>query len=194
MCYSWTGVYNTQCIIRPGYSSVSDHKQIWDYAITRQKTLQNYFFTRHLYSAQNIRNINTGSSKILESRITEYAELDGIHQDHWVQLLALHKTAPRVTPGAWDCCPKASWTLVMLGAVTTSLGSLFLCPTTLWVKILSPKYPPKSSLTQLHVVSSSPVTGHRSEDIGTCPFTSSHEDVEDPSEISPQSSPGYFIL
>lgn len=54
-------------IIRPGYSSVSGHKQTGDHSITRQKPLQNDFLTQHLYSAQNIRYVNTGSSKILDS-------------------------------------------------------------------------------------------------------------------------------
>lgn len=35
------------------------------------------------------------------SIITEYAALEGIHKDYRVQLLALLKTALRVTPCAW---------------------------------------------------------------------------------------------
>lgn len=31
-------------------------------------------------------------------------------------------------------CPNTSWTLIKLGAVSSSLGSLFLCPATLWIK------------------------------------------------------------
>lgn len=77
---------------------------------------------------------------------------------------------------------------IRLGAKTTSLGSL-------WVKILSPNTQPKSpSQSQLHAVSSSLVTGHGSEDIGTCPSTSSREDVENPNEVSPKSPPSYFYL
>jgi len=53
-------------ILRPGYSSVSDHKWNRDHVTTRQKPLQNDFLTQHLYSAQNIRYGNTGSSKILD--------------------------------------------------------------------------------------------------------------------------------
>lgn len=64
-----------RCIIKPGYSSVSGHKRIRDHVITRQKPLQNDFLTQH------IRNINISCSKILESRITEYAESEGTHQD-----------------------------------------------------------------------------------------------------------------
>lgn len=54
-------------------------------------------------------------------RITESAELEGTYQDNWVQLLAL-PTSPKnhLWPRAW-CCDH-------------SLGGLFWCPTTLWVK------------------------------------------------------------
>lgn len=46
---------------------MSGHKQMGDHVIMRQKPLQNDFLTQHLYSAQNIRYVNTGSSKILDS-------------------------------------------------------------------------------------------------------------------------------
>ncbi|KAJ7411709.1 hypothetical protein BTVI_48722 [Pitangus sulphuratus] len=52
----------------------------------------------------------------------------------------------------------------------------------------SPDIQTKPPLTQIHVVSLSPVTSYESEEISTCPSTSSHEDVEESNEVSPQSS------
>lgn len=44
-----------------------------------------------------------------------------------------------------------------------------------------PDIQPKSLLTQLHVISSCPVTGHARKEISTFPSTSTCEDTEDPS-------------
>lgn len=44
-------------------------------------------------------------------RITEYVELEGAHKHYKVQLLALHRTIPSVTPCAWEDRPNASWAL-----------------------------------------------------------------------------------
>lgn len=44
----------------------------------------------------------------------KYPDLEGIHKHHQVQLLPLHRRASRFAPGAWDHCPKASWTLACL--------------------------------------------------------------------------------
>ncbi|KAJ7395117.1 hypothetical protein BTVI_157924 [Pitangus sulphuratus] len=51
-----------------------------------------------------------------------------------------------------------------------------------------PDIQPKPPLTPLYAISSSPVTSHQREEIGTCPFASSRENVEDHDEVS--SSPG----
>lgn len=67
----------------------------------------------------------------------------------------------------------------------TSLGILFQCPTTLWVKNFFPENQPKPTLTQLHAVSLRP--GHESEEIITCTFASPPEDAEDHNEVSPES-------
>lgn len=54
----------------------------------------------------------------------------------------------------------------------------------------SPDSQAESPLTQLHSVSLTPVTNHRSEEMGTCPPTSHHEGVEDSKEISLQTPLG----
>lgn len=57
---------------------------------------------------------------LLNHTIREYVELDGIHEDHQVQLLFCTGISPRITPRAQEYCPNA-WTPFRLGAVTTPL-------------------------------------------------------------------------
>lgn len=84
----------------------------------------------------------------------------------------------RITmPNPWPCtghpknytmCLRAVQTVLALcqaGAVITSLGSLFQCPTTLWVKNPFPDIQHKPTLIQLHALSLGPVTGDMSEEI-----------------------------
>lgn len=67
----------------------------------------------------------------LNHKILEYPELEGTHQDHQIQLLALHKTIPK---NHTLCLPERVVQMLLQldsGAVTPSLGSLFQCPVTL---------------------------------------------------------------
>ena len=54
----------------------------------------------------------------------EYPELEGTHRDHWVQLLALHRTTQNSNP-----MPESGIQMLLefwqLGTVPTALGSLF---------------------------------------------------------------------
>lgn len=72
-------------------------------------------------------------TKLWPHRIIQYPELEGTHRDHQVQLLSLHQESKSTG---------------RLGAATAFLGSLFQCPTMIWVK-KSPKIQPKPPLTKL---------------------------------------------
>lgn len=86
----------------------------------------------------------------LQSRITEYPELEGTHEDHPVQPLALHRHPNNPNPR--ERCPKP------LRAVSGrcrdhSLGSLFQCPAASRRRTFS-RYPPQSFPTQLQAIPS----------------------------------------
>lgn len=119
-------------------------------------------------------------------RITEYVELEGNHKDYKGQLLFLHMSAQE-SHHVPDGVVQRLLNSVQLSAVTTYLGSPFQCSTTLWFFKPFPDTQPRPPLTQLHTIFSSPATGHKSEKISTCPFTSPCVHVEGHNEVSPQS-------
>lgn len=76
--------------------------------------------------------------------------------------------------------------LCQSGALTTSLGSLFWCPTTLCVKNLLFLI---SNPNLYDSASSSPLTGHQRAEIGACPTSSPHKEALSCYEVFPQSPP-----
>lgn len=69
-------------------------------------------------------------------RITEYAQLEGTHKGHQVQILAVHGATPKSHALCLRALSMRLSSSVRLDALTTSLRSLFQCPNTLSVKNL----------------------------------------------------------
>lgn len=44
----------------------------------------------------------------------DYPELKETIRTIQVQLLAHHRSAPKIPPRVWECCPNASWALAVL--------------------------------------------------------------------------------
>ncbi|RMB90805.1 hypothetical protein DUI87_32798 [Hirundo rustica rustica] len=116
--------------------------------------------------------------------ITEYAELEGAHQDHQLPLLVLHRTSQES-----HHVPKATVQMLHDHCDQFPGESAPVPDHSLDVKPF-PSIQPKPPLTQLHSISLSPVTGHKSEGIGARSSVSLCVDIEDLSEVSPQSPPG----
>lgn len=86
-----TGKEATICKQMPQRWAPASSNLLWVLSESQKQTCKRQGLEMHVY------------------RITEQAELEGTPKDHWVQLLALHRS-PQVTPHVWERCPNASGT------------------------------------------------------------------------------------
>lgn len=95
---------------------------------------------------------------------TESPELEETHKVPQAQLLALHRTAPRIKSCAWQNCPNISWTLSVLLLQPLPCRAH---PPFEW-RNFSPYLTSNLPLIQLHALPSDPVTGHKQEEVSAC--------------------------